>query len=64
MDQGRQLRRGIYLLPTLFTIGNLFCGYSSLVRSVEGALEQAAILIIIAGVWGEFGASVPRVGCK
>jgi CDP-diacylglycerol--serine O-phosphatidyltransferase len=61
MDQTRQFRRGIYLLPTLFTIGNLFCGYSSLVRSVEGALEQAAIFIIIAGVLDGLDGRIARL---
>jgi CDP-diacylglycerol--serine O-phosphatidyltransferase len=61
MDQRRQFRRGIYLLPTLFTIGNLFCGYSSLVRSVEGTLEQAAIFIIIAGVLDGLDGRIARL---
>jgi CDP-diacylglycerol--serine O-phosphatidyltransferase len=61
MDRTRKFRRGIYLLPTLFTIGNLFCGYSSLVRSLEGALEQAAIFIIIAGVLDGLDGRIARL---
>jgi CDP-diacylglycerol--serine O-phosphatidyltransferase len=45
----RPPRRGIYLLPTAFTLANLFCGYASLVQSANGALSMAAILIIVAG---------------
>ena len=46
----RSLRRGIYLLPTLFTVGNMFCGYASLIRSSDGATAQAGLLIMIGGV--------------
>jgi CDP-diacylglycerol--serine O-phosphatidyltransferase len=50
MGKARQFRHGIYLLPTLFTVGNLFCGYASVIQSLRGSIEQAAVLIIIAGV--------------
>jgi len=50
MARSRHLRRGIYLLPTLFTVGNLFCGYSAVVLASQGAVSQAALLIIVAGV--------------
>ncbi len=45
-----RLSRGLFLLPTLFTVGNLFCGYLSIWRSILGTFETAAILIIVAGV--------------
>ena len=61
MAQTRQLRRGIYLLPTLFTVGNLFCGYSSLVKSFEGAVEQAAVFIIIAAVLDGLDGRIARL---
>ena len=32
-------RRGVYLLPTLFTVGNLFCGFASLVFAASGRVE-------------------------
>lgn len=38
------------MLPTLFTVGNLFCGFSSLVQSARGEYEHAAALIIVAGI--------------
>ncbi len=46
----RRLRRGIYLLPTLFTVGNLFCGFSSIIQASRGDFEEAAGLIILAGI--------------
>jgi len=35
-------RRGVFLLPSLFTVGNMFCGYACIVHSLSGQLEQAA----------------------
>jgi len=43
-----RLRRGIYLLPSLFTVANIFCGFMSVVASARGQMERAAILILIA----------------
>ena len=38
----RRFRRGVYLLPSLFTLGNLFCGYACVVYSMRGEYETAA----------------------
>ena len=35
-----RLRRGIFLLPSLFTVGNLLCGYYAVVASLVGGAEQ------------------------
>ncbi len=45
-----RLSRGLFILPTLFTVGNLFCGYLSVWCSIRGTFETAAILIIVAAV--------------
>jgi CDP-diacylglycerol--serine O-phosphatidyltransferase len=45
-----RLSRGLFVLPTLFTVGNLFCGYLSIWCSIRGTFEIAAYLIIIAAV--------------
>ena len=50
MSGHRRPRRGIFLLPTFFTVGNLFCGFTSLIQSSHGAWEFAAALILVAGV--------------
>ncbi|HTS02005.1 MAG TPA: CDP-diacylglycerol--serine O-phosphatidyltransferase [Thermoanaerobaculia bacterium] len=42
------MRRGIYVLPALFTAGNILAGYLSLDASGRGAYELAAILIFVA----------------
>ena len=40
--------RGFYLIPSLFTVANIFCGFLSIVASSRGQFERASILILIA----------------
>jgi len=47
-DRGRQFRRGVFLLPSLLTIGNLFCGYAAIVYSTRSDFDTAALFIGIA----------------
>ncbi|HKQ59989.1 MAG TPA: CDP-diacylglycerol--serine O-phosphatidyltransferase [Candidatus Polarisedimenticolaceae bacterium] len=48
--RSRPLRRGIYLLPTLFTVGNLFCGFWSLVLVSRERIYWAAAMIVFAAL--------------
>ncbi|HZN54048.1 MAG TPA: CDP-diacylglycerol--serine O-phosphatidyltransferase [Candidatus Polarisedimenticolaceae bacterium] len=57
----RKLRRGIYLLPTSFTTGNLCCGFFSLIESARGHYELAAILIIAAGILDGLDGRIARL---
>jgi CDP-diacylglycerol---serine O-phosphatidyltransferase len=41
----RRFRRGVYLLPSLFTLGNMFCGYACVVYAMRGEFEMAAPFI-------------------
>jgi CDP-diacylglycerol---serine O-phosphatidyltransferase len=43
-----QLKKGVYLIPSLFTTGNLICGFFSIVSTFNGHYLQAAIFIILA----------------
>ena len=38
----RRPRRAAYALPTLFTAGNIFLGYLSILRAFRGAMAAAA----------------------
>ena len=40
-----RMRRGAYLLPSLLTLGNLFCGYACVIFALRHAFEQAAMFI-------------------
>jgi CDP-diacylglycerol---serine O-phosphatidyltransferase len=44
-EQRRRLRRGVYLLPSLFTMGSMFCGYACIVYSMRGEFVTAAPFI-------------------
>jgi len=61
MREKRRLRRGIYLLPTCFTVGNLFCGFFSLVEASRGQFELAAILIIVASILDGLDGRIARL---
>src|SRR6185312_7469318 len=37
-----RFRRGVYLLPSLLTLGNMFCGYACVVYAMRGEFETAA----------------------
>lgn len=41
-------RRGIYLLPNLFTTAALFAGFYAIVASMNGRFEQACVAVFIA----------------
>jgi CDP-diacylglycerol---serine O-phosphatidyltransferase len=40
-----RLSRGVYLLPSLLTMGNMWCGYVSIVYAMRGEYETAAPFI-------------------
>ncbi|MGB0665156.1 MAG: CDP-diacylglycerol--serine O-phosphatidyltransferase [Pontibacterium sp.] len=54
-------RRGIYLLPNLFTTGALFCGFYAVISSMSGDFESAAIAIFIAMVFDGLDGRVARL---
>src|ERR1043165_6615556 len=41
----RRLSRGVSILPSLFTLGNMFCGYACIVYAMRGEFETAAPFI-------------------
>ena len=43
--QRRQRRRGAYLLPSLFTVANMFCGWACIVFTLRGEYVTAAPFI-------------------
>jgi CDP-diacylglycerol--serine O-phosphatidyltransferase len=55
------MKNGIYLLPNLFTTGNLLCGFSSVVASINGQYVQAAIAILIAVLLDGLDGKVARM---
>jgi CDP-diacylglycerol--serine O-phosphatidyltransferase len=45
-----KVRRGIYVLPNLFTTANLLCGFYSIIISIRGDYLMAAVPLLIAFV--------------
>jgi len=41
----RRFSRGVYLLPSLMTLGNMFCGYACIVYAMRGEYETATPFI-------------------
>ena len=54
------MRRGVYVLPALFTVGNVFCGYLSMDAAVRGRFEWAAMLIFAAAILDGLDGRVAR----
>ena len=46
----RRLRRGVYLLPSMFTMASMFCGYACIVYSMRGEFVTAAPFIGLARI--------------
>ena len=57
----RPLRRGAYLLPSLFTIGNIFFGFYAVVSALNGSFQRAAVLILVAGILDTLDGRVARM---
>jgi len=57
----KQRRRGIYLLPNLFTTAALFAGFFAIISAIKGRYEVAAIAIFIAMVLDGLDGRVARM---
>lgn len=54
-------RRGIYILPNLFTTAALFSGFFAIVQAMNGKFEAAAVAIFIAMVFDGLDGRVARL---
>ncbi|HTP46052.1 MAG TPA: CDP-diacylglycerol--serine O-phosphatidyltransferase [Casimicrobiaceae bacterium] len=61
LAKSRIRRRGIYLLPNLFTTAALFGGFYSIVQAINGRFDQAAIAIFVAMVLDGLDGRVARL---
>ena len=55
------MRRGVYLLPNVCTTASLFCGFYSILQSMNSKFVQAAWFIILAGVFDLFDGRIARI---
>ncbi len=56
----RDTRRGIYILPNLFTSANLFCGFYAIVAAIQGGFVKSAVAIMLAAVFDNLDGKVAR----
>jgi CDP-diacylglycerol--serine O-phosphatidyltransferase len=56
-----QPRRGIFLLPSLLTTGNLFCGVLAIILSSDGRFTEAAVSIFVAMMLDTLDGKVARL---
>ncbi len=57
----RRLRRGAYLLPSLFTTGNLLLGFYAVVKGIHGHFQGAALLIFVAAILDALDGRIARL---
>ncbi len=55
------MKKGVYVLPNLITMGNIFCGFYAIVAVLKGVHEYAAIAILIAGIFDGLDGWVARM---
>ena len=56
-----RMKRGIHVLPNLFTTANLFCGFYSAIASMKGMYEIAAVTILVAVVLDSLDGRIARI---
>ena len=57
----RRFRRGVYLLPSMFTMANMFCGYACIVYAMRGEFATAAPFIGVAIVLDMLDGRIARM---
>jgi len=57
----KKMRKGIFLLPNLFTTAALFAGFYAIIAAMNGRFEIAAIAIFVAGLLDGLDGRVARL---
>jgi CDP-diacylglycerol---serine O-phosphatidyltransferase len=56
-----KMRKGIYILPNLFTTGNLFCGFWAIISVFQEKFFYSAVAILLASVFDILDGKVARL---
>ncbi|NIQ02234.1 MAG: CDP-diacylglycerol--serine O-phosphatidyltransferase [Nitrospinaceae bacterium] len=56
-----QLKKGIYILPSLFTTGNVFCGFYAFITVLNNQYFMAAVAIVVAIIFDCLDGRVARL---
>jgi CDP-diacylglycerol---serine O-phosphatidyltransferase len=57
----RGIRRGAYLLPSLFTIGNMLFGFYAIICGLEGAFVRGSLSILLAAALDSVDGRIARM---
>ncbi len=60
-NQSRKTRRGIYLLPNLFTSASLFSGFYAIIAAIDGNFQTSAVAILVAAIFDGLDGRVARM---
>lgn len=60
-ERAENIKKGIYILPNLFTTGSMFAGFYSLVASLNGNFDVAALWIFASAVFDGLDGKVARL---
>src|SRR5437764_14897795 len=58
--RSERLQSGLSLIPSLFTIGNMFCAYFSVISTFKGNYDHAAMAIGVGVVLDGMDGSIAR----
>jgi CDP-diacylglycerol---serine O-phosphatidyltransferase len=61
IDRRESLRKGVYILPNLFTTGTLFAGFYGIVSTMNGDFFLAAWFILVASIFDALDGKVARL---
>lgn len=56
-----KLQNGLSIIPSLFTIGNIFCGYYAIISTLRGNFDNAAIAIGVGTVLDTLDGRIARL---
>lgn len=61
VDMAESMRKGIYILPNLFTTASLFAGFYSMVATMGGNYHSAALWILVSAIFDGLDGKVARL---
>ncbi len=61
IDMAESMRKGIYILPNLFTTGSLFAGFYGIVATTNGDFYNAALWILVSSIFDGLDGKVARL---
>lgn len=61
LPRKRKPKKGIYVFPSILTIGSVYCGFLALIKSFNGKFEAAGLWIIIAAILDTLDGRIARL---